>query len=61
MGCVSPPCEFKLYTKVPDPHFEDPFGETEREFVFAGEPSYWSNLRGWLQYRKTIPNEYVPG
>ena len=58
---ATPLREFKLYTKVPDPHFEDPFGETEREFVFAGEPSCWSNLRGWLQYRKTIPNEYVPG
>lgn len=56
---ATPLNEFKLYTKdsiTPD----NPYAE-EREFTFYGEPDCWSNLRGWLQYRKTIPENVIPG
>ena len=25
------------------------------------QPQFHGNFRGWIQYRKTLPNEYVPG
>ena len=40
--------------------YEEPFAQ-DKEFEFFGYPDSWSNLRGWLQYRKTLPNEYIPG
>ena len=30
------------------------------EMVYAN-PQYHGNFRGWIQYRKTLPNEFVPG
>lgn len=57
---ATPLGEIQMHTK-PYARRDDPFGEKPQEFHFYGEPSAWSNLRGWMQYRKTLPNEFVPG
>ncbi len=50
---------FKLQTIVPTQ--EDPFGEAPTVYDFFGAPEAWGCLKGWMTFRQTIPENFVPG
>lgn len=45
----------------PEPDFDHPLGVKDQEIEDWMVPELHGNFRGWIQYRKTLPNEYVPG
>ena len=44
-----------------EPDFDHPCGIENQEIDDWMVPELHGNFRGWIQYRKTLPNEYVPG
>ena len=55
---ATPLPQLSLFAKAGKPATgEDPLGESEKEFRFFGMPDCWSNLHGFLQHRKVLPNE----
>ena len=51
----------KYVLNRPEPDFDHPFGIENHEMEDWMVPELHGNFRGWIQFRKTLPNEYVPG
>ena len=51
----------KYVLNRPEPDFDHPFGIENHEIEDWMVPELHGNFRGWIQFRKTLPNEYVPG